>query len=182
VRVHGHSPPPGAAVIVANHASWLDGIVLTATLPGPMRFVAGEVFTHQALAGLVLRRIGTVFVERWDRQQGVADAAHLADLTRAGSRLAVFPEGGLAPLPGLRPFHLGGFAAAAAGGAPVIPVAIRGTRWILRPGRRTLRRGCVDIVVGPPIHPAGTDWRAAIELRDTAHATILRHCGEPDLA
>ena len=67
MRVHGHSPPPGAAVIVANHASWLDGIVLTATLPGPMRFVAGEVFTHQALAGLVLRRIGTVFVERWDR-------------------------------------------------------------------------------------------------------------------
>ncbi|HET6954229.1 MAG TPA: AMP-binding protein [Acidimicrobiales bacterium] len=181
-RIHGEHPPSGAAVIVANHASWLDGIVLTATLPGPMRFVAGEVFAHQALAGLVLRRIGTVFVERWDRQQGVADAAHLADLTRVGDRLAVFSEGGLSPLPGLRPFHLGGFAAAAAGGTPVIPVAVRGTRWILRPGRRVLRRGAIDIVIGAPIHPTGTDWRAAVQLRDTARATILRHCGEPDLA
>ncbi|HSP05093.1 MAG TPA: AMP-binding protein [Acidimicrobiales bacterium] len=182
VHVHGELPPPGPAVIVANHASWIDGLVLTAVIPGRIRFVAGEVFADQALTGSVLRRIDTVFVERWDREQGVADAAHLAELTHAGARLAVFPEGGLSPLPGLRPFHLGGFAAAAAGAVPVIPVAVRGSRWVLRPGQRHLRRGAIDVFIGDPIEPVGDDWHAAIELRDAARAHILRHGGEPDLA
>ena len=182
VRVHGEPPAPGPAVIVANHASWIDGLVLAAVIPGRLRFVAGEVFAGQALTGSVLRRIDTVFVERWDREQSIADAAHLAELTGAGARLAVFPEGALSPLPGLRPFHLGGFAAAAAGAVPVIPVAVRGTRWILRPGQRRLRRGAVDIIIGNPIQPTGDDWHAAIELRDVARAHILRHCSEPDLA
>ena len=181
VRVHGDLPPSGPAVIVANHASWADGIVLAATIPGTLHFVAGEVFEHRVVTGLVLRRIGTVFVERWDHEQGVADAAHLADLTRAGRRLAVFPEGGLSTLPGLRPFHLGGFAAAAAAGVPVVPVAVRGTRWILRPGRRRLRRGAVDIIIGSAVEPTGNDWHAAVQLRDAARAHILHHCGEPDL-
>jgi hypothetical protein len=59
---------------------------------------------------------------------------------------------------------------------------VRDTCWILRPGRRVLRRGAIDIVVGPPVHRAGTDWHAAIQLRDVARSTILRHCGESDLA
>jgi 1-acyl-sn-glycerol-3-phosphate acyltransferase len=181
VRVHGELAPSGPAVIVANHGSWVDGIVLAATIPGPLHFVAGEVFEHRMLTGFVLRRIGTVFVERWDHEQGVADAAHLADLTRAGRRLAVFPEGGLSTLPELRPFHLGGFAAAAAAGVRVVPVAVRGTRWILRPGRRRLRRGAVDIIIGSALEPTGNDWHAAVQLRDSARAHILRHCGEPDL-
>jgi 1-acyl-sn-glycerol-3-phosphate acyltransferase len=181
VHVHGEPPSSGPAVIVANHGSWVDGIVLAATIPGPMHFVAGEVFEHRMFTGFVLRRIGAVFVERWDHEQGVADAAHLADLPRTGGRLAVFPEGGLSSLPGLRPFHLGGFAAAAAAGVPVVPVAIRGTRWILRPGRRRLRRGAVDIVISSAVEPTGTDWHAAVQLCDSARADILRHCGEPDL-
>jgi len=36
--------------------------------------------------------------------------------------------------------------------------------------------------VSSPIHPKGTDWNAALELRDATRAEILRHCGEPDLA
>jgi len=37
-------------------------------------------------------------------------------------------------------------------------------------------------VYGEPIAPGGTDWSAAVALRDAARAHILRHCGEPDLA
>jgi hypothetical protein len=58
---------------------------------------------------------------------------------------------------------------------------VRGTRWILRPGRRRPAAGAIDIVVGPPVHRAGIGWHAAIQLRDAARSTILRHCGEPDL-
>jgi 1-acyl-sn-glycerol-3-phosphate acyltransferase len=78
-------------------------------------------------------------------------------------------------------FRTGAFQAAAQAGAPVIPVALRGLRSVLRDGTWYLRRASVSITVSPPIRPEGTDWTAAIRLRDAVRAQILRHCGEPDL-
>ena len=180
VRVLGLPPPSGPAVFVANHASWVDGIVLAAVIPGPLHFVAGEVFARKRLSGLVLRRLGTVFVERWVHDQGVADAARLGALARAGRRLVVFPEGGLDPLPGLRPFHLGGFAAAGGGHVPVVPIAVRGTRSILRPGERRLRRGAVELVIGSPIEAFWrqlADRHRATRCRTRSHPASLRRAG-----
>jgi len=72
---------------------------------------------------------------------------------------------------------------------PVIPVAIRGTRSILRAGSRFPRRGSIHIVIGEAIQPhdveqeTGNDeWKMVITLRDRCRAFILRHIGEPDLA
>jgi hypothetical protein len=65
---------------------------------------------------------------------------------------------------------------------PVVPVAFRGSRSVLRDGEWILRRRVVGAVFGPPIAPTGTDWGAAVKLRDAARGHILRHCGEPDLA
>lgn len=169
-----HSRPPGPLVLLARTAA-----------RGALRLTGTRVRVHGELApsgpAVLVANHGSWVVERWDHEQGVADAARLADLTRAGRRLAVFPEGGLSTLPRLRPFHLGGFAAAAGAGVRVVPVAVRGTRWILRPGRLRLRRGAVDIIIGAAIEPTGIDWHAAVQLRDSARAHILRHCGEPDL-
>ncbi|OOL29065.1 hypothetical protein GQ85_28420, partial [Rhodococcus rhodochrous] len=61
-------------VVVANHASFLDGIALSTILPGSYTFVAGEVFERKPFIGFLLRRIGTRFVERTEREQSVADA------------------------------------------------------------------------------------------------------------
>ncbi len=182
VRVHGADRlPQGPAIIVANHASWADGIALIAALPEPLRFVAGEVFARQRVVGFMLGRIGTAFIQRWDREQSVADANRLAELAKDSEHLVVFAEGGLASLPGLRPFHLGAFVAAATAQVPVVPIAIRGTRRIVRPGHVRLQRGVVDVVVTEPRWPRGSDWHAAVELKDAARAEIRRHCGEPDL-
>ncbi len=168
-------------VVVANHASYLDGFVLAAALPGSYTFVAGEVLAHQVFAGRLLRRIGAEFVDRAEPEQGVADTQRLIEAAQPTRRLVFFPEGGLSPIPGLRPFHLGAFVVAAVTGTPVVPVAIRGTRSMLRPGHRFMRRGVVHVVVGEPILPAGSDWDAAVEAERAARDTILDHCGEPDL-
>jgi hypothetical protein len=53
---------------------------------------------------------------------------------------------------------------------------------MLRPGDHLLRRGAVDVVVAPAVHPTGTDWAAAVELRERVRAVILTACGEPDRA
>jgi hypothetical protein len=64
----------------------------------------------------------------------------------------------------------------------VVPVTIRGTRSLLRADSRFPRRGAARIIVAATIMPPGTDWDAAVQLRDAAHAAILQHLGEPDLA
>ncbi|ETT27385.1 AMP-dependent synthetase and ligase [Rhodococcus rhodochrous ATCC 21198] len=168
-------------VVVANHASFLDGIALSTILPGRYTFVAGEVFERKPFIGFLLRRIGTRFVERTEREQSVADADRLVEEARAGGRLVVFPEGALSPVPGLRSFHLGAFVIAARAGLPVVPVAITGTRAMMWPDHgRIIHRGAIHLAVGEPILPSGDGWDAAVALERAARAVIAEHCGEPD--
>jgi len=176
-----HRLPPGTSIVVANHSSWLDAVVLASVLPRSFCFVAGEVLQHQVLSGFALKRLGTLFVERYEREHGVLDTDRLVALVRAGRSLVIFPEGRLARAPGLRPFHMGAFIVAAESAVPVVPVAIRGTRAMLRPEHYFPRRGAIDIVIGEPVQPSGTDWAAAIELQRAARGAVLRLSGEPDV-
>jgi 1-acyl-sn-glycerol-3-phosphate acyltransferase len=129
----------------------------------------------------VLDRLRTRYVERFEVRASVADAQRLAELVRAGERLFVFAEGTFVRAPGLRPFHLGAFSAAAAGGAAIVPVALRGTRSVWPAGSWRPRRAAVTVTFGAPIVPSGQDWDAAVQARDAARAYIARHCGEPTL-
>jgi 1-acyl-sn-glycerol-3-phosphate acyltransferase len=173
--------PAGTSIAVANHPSWIDPLALASVMPPPFRFVAAEALEHQGLKGFVLRRLGHQFVERHERELGVADTSRLTALVRAGQSLVIFPEGRLARAPGLRAFHMGAFVVAAETGVPLVPVAIRGTRTILRPEHHFPRRGAVDIVVGEPIRPPGTDWAAAVEVQRATRNALLRLSGEPDV-
>jgi 1-acyl-sn-glycerol-3-phosphate acyltransferase len=175
---------PGTThVLVANHASYLDGVALVAALPRWHVFVAKHELRGQLVAGTYLRRLGSEFVQRFEAQQSVTDANRLATLPENGLPLALFPEGTFTRAAGLRPFFLGAFMAAARSGVPVVPVAIRGTRAILRSGQWLPRRGTIVVTIGQPIEPArNTDtFSAAVLLRNQARAAILGHCGEPDL-
>ncbi|MEK7207791.1 MAG: AMP-binding protein [Pseudomonadota bacterium] len=171
----------GPCVLVANHASYLDGIILTAVLPGVFSFVAKREFTARLVARVFLRHIGAEFVERFELARGVEDARQVARAARRGQTLVFFPEGMFTRTPGLLPFHMGAFVAAAEAGVPVVPIAIRGTRSILRSDQWFPRRGAISVTIGAPLSPESPDWSAAIKLRDAARAEILRHCGEPDL-
>ena len=178
----GEFPREEVCVIVTNHASYLDGVILVAALPGQFSFVAKAELERQFIPGRFLRRIDAVFVERFDKQRGVTDARHTEQTLEAGQSLVYFPEGTFTRIPGLLPFHMGAFAAAAEAGVPVVPVTIRGTRSLLRGDSRFPRRGMVRVIVESAIAPAGTDWAAAVKLRDAARSAILQHLGEPDLS
>lgn len=174
--------PAGPYVLVANHASYLDGIVLTAALPGVFSFVAKRELTGRLIARLFLQRIGVEFVERFDPQRGVTDTRRLAEAVHGGRALVFFPEGTFDRRPGLRPFHMGAFVTAVEAGVPVVACTIRGTRSILRPNEWFPRRGVIGVAFGEPFPADGKDWAAAVRLRDRARTEILRGCGEPDLA
>ncbi len=176
------APLPARAMIVANHSSYLDGAVLAAVFPGELSFIAKEELAHQFFAGVFLRRLGAIFVRRSDPAAGVADARLALEKARGGARLVWFPEGTFSRMPGLLPFHLGAFAAAAELGLPVIPATISGTRSILRSGSWLPRRGDIRVRASAPISAQGDGFSASVALRDAVRAEILAHCGEPDLS
>jgi 1-acyl-sn-glycerol-3-phosphate acyltransferase len=183
IMVHGldNLPKDRNIVLVANHLSYLDGFVLVAALPIEFGFVAKIELTDYFTIRLLLSRMDVEFIERFDVEKGVADARRISQAAARGKSLLFFPEGTFRRMPGLLPFHMGAFVTAAEAGMPIVPVTIRGTRSKLRSGSLLPRRGAVSVIVGKPITPRGSDWSAAIELRDAARADILRHCGEPEL-
>jgi len=183
LRVTGREgvPARGGAVLVVNHASYLDGLAVAAALERPARFVVKRELAAQRFAGPFLRRLGALFVERVEGGRGAADAQHTAEAVRAGALVVFFPEGTLYREPGLRPFHLGAFVAAASSGAPVLPTALRGTRSVLRGDQWFPRRGELELRFGEPLQPKGSDFASAIDLRARARRWILDQCGEIDL-
>ncbi len=174
--------PEGQCVIVANHASYLDGLVFTAALPPRFGFVIKREMARVPLAGMFLSRLGSEFVERFNRARSAADARRVLRNAANGHSLVFFPEGTFSPRPGLMKFHTGAFATAARVGCPVVPAVVRGTRQALPPRSALPRPVPIEIEILPPITPtADTPDAAAVELRDRAREAILRHLDEPDL-
>jgi 1-acyl-sn-glycerol-3-phosphate acyltransferase len=187
VKGREHVPVDAPCVVVSNHASYADALVLLAALPPGFRyaFLAKQELARQWVARMVLQRTGTLLVERVDVERSVRDAQEAVARLRQGDALVVFAEGTLRHAAGLMPFHLGGFLAAAQSGVPVVPVAVRGTRNVLRGDQWFPRHAAVTVTIGTPIAPEiekGRPFEVALALRDAARRHILAHCGEPDLS
>ena len=100
--------PPGGAVLVANHSSYVDGLALAAVLREPVAFVAKKELAGHTLAATFLRRLGAVFVERFRPETGVEDAEAVLAAASLNERLLFFPEGTLTRMPGLLAFRSAG--------------------------------------------------------------------------
>lgn len=181
LRVRGlERLPPGACIAVANHASYLDGLVLTAALPARFTFVVQDGAARWPFVGAVLARMGVAFITRERTRAAALQTRGLLKRLREGTSLAIFAEGTFVNEPGLLPFRSGAFVLAAKAGVPVVAVAIRGTRTVLGGGWWGLRWAPIRIDVLSVHVPEGTDKPAALALRDTVRAAILEACGEPD--
>ena len=170
-------------LLAANHASYVDGILLVAALPRhfPHAFVAKSELRTSLVPRLFLQGMGACFVARFDAQQGTEDVDTLVRIIDEKRAPVIFPEGTFDRRPGLLAFRSGAFAIAARATVPVIPVTIRGARSILRDGSWFPYRHAVHITFGAPISPSGTQWSDVVLLRDEVRKVILGHCGEPDL-
>ncbi|WP_024878171.1 AMP-binding protein [Methylosinus sp. LW3] len=172
----------GGAVLAFNHSSYVDVMLLAAHLPGEPAFVAKNELAGQIFAGPFLRRLGALFVERYDIAASVADAESLVAAAREGRNLVFFPEGTFTRRAGLCGFYLGAFKIAAEAELPVFPGVLRGTRGMLRGGQWFPRRSALSLAILPPIRAGGSDFICALRLRDHVRAAILARCGEPDLS
>ena len=160
-RVHGlENLPAEPCVVAANHESFADGVLLCALLPPRFRLVIKREMRPVLLAGRMLSRIGAVFVEREQGKERIGDVRTMLRAARSGQSLAIFPEGTFGPEPGLLPFRSGAFAAAAAGGLPVVPVAIRGCRRLLPSGSWLFTPSRIEVRFLDPIRVTGGGTRS----------------------
>jgi 1-acyl-sn-glycerol-3-phosphate acyltransferase len=183
LRVTGqeHLDPAEAHIIVANHASYLDGFIVTAALDIPIHFIVKGELARIVPIRIVLQRFGVEFVDRFNGQRGASDVRRITLKSKNGQTIVFFPEGTFTTFEGLQPFRMGAFVTAARANVPVTPVAIRGARRIVRGSNWFPHQGQIDVTIRPPIQPSGEGWQVALDLRDAARAEIARYCGEPDL-
>ena len=130
--VHGELPVGGPLLVLANHISWLDIIVIDAALP--CRFVSKADVRHWPLIGQLVEGSGTLFIERDRRRDAMRVVHQMAERLQAGDRLGVFPEGTTSDGSSLLPFHANLLQAAIATDTPVLPLGLQYTDG--RDGRR----------------------------------------------
>lgn len=182
VTVRGRANlPDGHCIVVANHASYIDGVLLKGYLPGRFSFVIKGEMRNFGPTHFLLRRSGARFVERSDMSGSTRDARQIVRAAQDGESLGIFPEGTFEKEPGVGPFRPGAFAAAVRGKLPVVPVAISGTRRMLPSGRLWPRPSHLIVDILPPILPDDPVFEHRRTLAEAARQRILAVLDEPDL-
>ena len=187
LELRGRPPVAGPLLLVANHISWLDILVMNAARY--CRFVSKSDVKHWPLIGTLATGGGTIYIERESRRDALRVVHHVAESLQRGEVVAVFPEGTTSDGVALLPFHANLIQAAISAGAPVQPVALsfldsKSRTLSLTPcyiGDDTLVGSLWRTVTGAPLtavvhygvaqHAAGRDRRAwAADLRSAVDA------------
>jgi 1-acyl-sn-glycerol-3-phosphate acyltransferase len=157
LELHGQPPTRGPVLLVANHISWLDILVMHAARY--CRFVSKADVKRWPLIGTLATGGGTLYIERESRRDALRVVHHMAESLQRGEVVAVFPEGTTSDGTGLLPFHGNLIQAAVSAGAPVQPVALSfvdsASRAMSRSpsyvGDETLVGSVWRTLAGPPI-------------------------------
>ena len=181
-RVSGiENLPEGNAVVVANHASFVDGLLLKAYLPYEFSFVIKGEMRNIPLVHFVLRRSGARFVERHEQGGSSRDARQIVKAAVGGQPLGFFPEGTFRREPGVGRFRPGAFVAAVRANVPVVPIAITGTREMMPDGRLWPWPVRPAMQILPAIMPVDPAFQSHKVLAEATRQQILTVLGEPDL-
>jgi 1-acyl-sn-glycerol-3-phosphate acyltransferase len=168
-------PARGGAIIAGNHPSVLDGILLQAVAPRPVRFlVAEELYFHRFLHH-GFKAFHCVPVYRSRSQNGDALREAVAAL-EAGDLLGIFPEGTTRFLGTMPTMKRGVGLLALRTGAPVIPMAVRGTGESFPDGQRLPKPGRVRLRFGPAMTFAKVSGTVVPEPALTATLERIRAC------
>ncbi len=125
VRVLGQPVANGPALLVCNHISWLDILVIHAARH--CRFVSKSDIRAWPLVGMLATGAGTLYIERTSRKDALRMVRDMADAMKNGDVVAVFPEGTTSDGRDLLPFHANLIQAAIDAQAPVQPLSLKFT-------------------------------------------------------
>lgn len=146
-------------ILVANHQSWFDIFALGGALGRSFSFVGKREVSSIPIVGAAWEKVGHIAIDRSDREAAIASLQRADDLLRDGRTIIMFPEGTRSPTGELGRFKKGAFVMAIKSQVPVLPVAILGTRAIMKKGSWGIRPGTATVVVGNPISTEGLTLR-----------------------
>lgn len=165
--------PDGSYVFVSNHLSYMDTPVVLANIPVQFRFLAKSGLFQIPLLGTHLARAGHIPVPRDDARAAVKTMTTAAQAIRErGISLLIFPEGGRSQTGELADFKEGAAYIAIRAGAPLVPVALQGTREILPFGSAHVRAGSVTMRIGEPIPTSQLQVRDRMRVSSELHDRI----------
>ena len=159
-------------VVVANHESFSDILVLLARLPLSVRFLTKKSVFRVPVLGWSIRAAGFVPVDRGNRARSLATVEAALALLKSGRSLVVFPEETRARTDELLPFKSGAALLAVRSGFPLLPIGIAGTRRALPRGTLAISSGPVAMAIGRPIDVAGRSARDRDEVTRQAREAI----------
>ena len=165
LRVHGverHVPDEGPALIVCNHVSYMDALILAATIPRPVRFVMYYRIFDIPVMRWIFRTAKAIPIAGARDDPALMQRAfdQIDQALAEGEIVGIFPEGALTKDGTIAPFKSGVERILARRAVPVVPMALRGmwtSMWSRRDGRlKRMRvprrfRAHVEVVAGPPI-------------------------------
>lgn len=162
-------------ILVANHESWFDVLVLAAFLPVDYRFVAKKELARVPIFGLAWQACGHIAIDRQDRGaaiQSLGEARRQVD--EAGPTIIMFPEGTRTADGELQDFKKGAFVLAIQAGVPVVPAGIAGSRAVMQKGSLRVRPGTIRVRIGEPISVGGMTHADRNELAAEARDAVAR--------
>jgi 1-acyl-sn-glycerol-3-phosphate acyltransferase len=159
-------------ILCSNHVSWFDVFALAAVVPGRYLFVAKKEVRKAPFLGWAADVCGHIYIDRKDHQSALQSLEDAKDkLAREKPTVIMFPEGTRSETGEMQAFKKGAFVMAIQTGAEIVPVAILGSRAIMRKHSMLIHPGTVTVRFGEPIPVDGLTMaeRDAL-MRDTREA------------
>jgi 1-acyl-sn-glycerol-3-phosphate acyltransferase len=157
-------------IYIANHASYLDAMMLACYLPNHPVFLAKTEMLFIPVLGVACWMGGCIFINRRNRTKAIASLKRAARQIHDGATIAAFPEGTRTRDGALLPFKKGVFNLAQDADVPVVPLGLTGGFAMLPAGGWRVTPGTFRIHVGQPIHPSAIPDLDL--LREAAHAAV----------
>ena len=164
-----------AYIIMSNHQSLIDPWVLIGKLPLQLRWIIRSGVKKMPVFGYALERMGHIYVDRTKRKGTAASLDKAVQKLKEGSSVVVFPEGTRSRDGQLLKFHKGGAMIALASGAPILPVTVNGSRYVLPKDTLALMPSKVEVIVGDIIDPRLFDETNKDELMAVVKSAIAKN-------
>lgn len=165
------SDPRRPYVVVANHESFVD-ILLISHLPMEMKWLSKKDFFSYPLVGWMMRLARDIPLQRGDRDSAIAALAACRDRLSDNVSVMIFPEGTRSTSGELGPFKDGAFSTAIASGAPILPLAVHGTRTALRKHDWRFGRSRAEVRILPVVPTDGLNEGDTADLRERVRSMI----------
>jgi 1-acyl-sn-glycerol-3-phosphate acyltransferase len=156
-----HLAPGRSYVVVSNHQSQYDILLLYGWLGVDFKWVMKQDLRRVPFLGYACEKIGHIYINRSDHTEALASLEAAKRKITGGTSVVFFPEGTRSRTGELQRFKKGAFRMALDLGLPILPISLAGTRAILPTRTLDLFPGRVSLIMHPPIE---TDGATAADL------------------